>query len=363
VREPRSTDARTHRTDPPNMPLPNYARSCIPFAAFVAASYALPTYAQLSTCVNIPEPAARLACYDAAAGREGAGSRAVPAPDVAGAPPAVGPQTAKPSFLEERWEVGAGEKRGILNLRPHRPIYGLIHWTSDKNDRPSSPTRPFDLSEPVDLDSIEGKIQLSFKTKVAEGLLGTRSDLWFGYSQVSYWQVGNRDQSSPFRETNYEPEATWIVPVDWSLGGLRMRFLGLTLNHQSNGQGGSLSRSWNRLIGEAAAEYGPWSFHVRPWTRVFSSSGEQNDNPDIKDFIGRGELVVAWRRDGHVVTATGRHTLRGDERSRGSLRLDWAFPLAGSLNGHVQVFSGYGLNLIDYNHRQTTIGLGFSFLD
>jgi phospholipase A1/A2 len=348
--------------DSKHMTLPKYARCCIPFVAAVAVSFAAPSHAQLSTCVHIADAAARLACYDGVAGREG-GPAATQVPPVAAAAPATESTTAKPSFLEERWELRPGEKRGVFNLRPHRPIYGLIHWTSDKNEQPSSPTRAFGLAGPVDLDSLEGKIQLSFKTKLAESLLGTRSDLWFGYSQVSYWQIGNRSQSSPFRETNYEPETTLIVPVDWGAGGLRMRFLGLTLNHQSNGQGGSLSRSWNRLIGEAAAEYGPWSFHVRPWTRVFESSGERNDNPDIEDYVGRGELVVAWRRDGHVVSATGRHTLRGDERSRGSLRLDWAFPLAGSLNGHVQIFSGYGLNLIDYNHRQTTIGLGFSFLD
>jgi phospholipase A1 len=332
-------------------------------AAAIAASFAMPSHAQLSTCTSIADPAARLACYDALAGRQSAAPAQTQVPPVDAPAPITEPLAARPSFLEERWELRPADKRGVFNLRPHRPIYGLIHWTSDKNQQPGSPTRAFDLPRPLDLDSVEGKIQFSFKTKLAEGLLGTRSDLWFGYSQVSYWQVGNRDQSSPFRETNYEPEATWIVPVEWGVGGMRMRFLGLTLNHQSNGQGGSLSRSWNRLIGEAAAEYGPWSFHVRPWTRVFESSGNRNDNPDIEDYAGRGELALAWRRDGHVVTATARHTLRTDERSRGSLRLDWAFPLAGSLNGHVQIFSGYGLNLIDYNHRQTTIGLGFSFLD
>jgi phospholipase A1/A2 len=345
------------------MALASQAARAALIAQAAAIGYAVPCHAQLATCVGIADPAARLACYDALAGRE-----ADRPPTSSGAPTPVAPRSdvarrAKPSFLEERWELRAEDKQGVFNLRPHRPIYGLVHWTSDKNARPNSPTRVFDSDQPIDLDSAEGKIQLSFKTKAAEGLLGTPADLWFGYTQVSYWQLGNRRQSSPFRETNYEPEGTLVFPVDWAVGALRVRLLGLTLNHQSNGQGGSLSRSWNRLIGEAAAEYGPWSFHVRPWTRVFESSGERNDNPDIEDYAGRGELSVSWRGRGHVVTAAVRHTLRADERSRGSARLDWAFPLAGSLNAHVQLFSGYGLNLIDYNHRQTTIGIGVSFFD
>ncbi len=319
------------------------------------------SYAQFSSCKQIPDPAARLACYDELARTEpGSDARTPLAPQ---ATSDAGSPAGNATMLEQRWELRPELKRGILNLVPHRPVYGLVHWTSDANDQPFSPTRAFGPVQDIELDRAEGKFQLSFKTKVMESVLGSPGDLWFGYTQVSYWQVGNSRYSSPFRETNYEPEATFVYPLQIGTGDLRLRFASITLNHQSNGRSGSLSRSWNRLIGEAAAEYGPWSFHVRPWTRVLARGGERDDNPDIEDFVGRGELKVVRRAGGHVLSLTGRHSLKSGSRSHGGAQFDWAFPIAGSMNGHVQVFTGYGQNLIDYNHRQTTVGVGVSFFD
>ena len=125
---------------------------------------------------------------------------------------------------------------------------------------PGCPSRHCRPSKSIYLDRTEVKIQLSFKTKVIQDLLATDGDLWFGYTQVSYWQVGNSRYSSPFRETNYEPETMFVYPLQASVGSLNLRFAAIGLNHQSNGRAEPLSRSWNRLIGELAAEVGAWSF-------------------------------------------------------------------------------------------------------
>ena len=333
----------------------DHRRAALPAVLIVAFLCPAIGFAQLSSCARITEAAARLACYDELARKEAERS-----PEVAASPSRVdGAADVAASAIEQRWELRPELQRGIFKLVPHRPVYALVHWTNDPNKSPSSPTRVF--GEQADLNRLESKFQLSFKTKLVQDVITTAGDLWFGYTQVSYWQVDNSRHSSPFRETNYEPEIMFVHPLQAKFGGVDLRFAALGINHQSNGRTEPLSRSWNRLIGQVAAEVGPWSFHVQPWTRVFESGND--DNPDIEDFMGRAEFIIGYRTRGHVLTLTGRHSLRSGARSHGSARFDWAIPITGELNAHLQVFTGYGLNLIDYNHRQTTLGIGFSFLD
>jgi phospholipase A1 len=322
-------------------------------------------HAQPDSCVPIQDDVQRLACYDSVHGRPAAGKD--PAAASAGSrllEPALALPVTAPvaSALERRWELRPDLEQGTFKLLPHQPIYALLHATSSTHNRPSSPSRPPPAGA-IDLNHVEAKLQFSFKSKVWQNIGGSPADLWLAYTQQSYWQVGNSRQSSLFRETDYRPEAILVHPLQADLGSIRLRAVGLSLTHESNGRGEPLSRSWNRLIGDLAFEAGPWELHVRPWARIDRNSGSREDNADIQDYVGRGELVAVYRANRHVVTLAGRHTLKGGDKSRGGVRADWAFPLVGGLNGHLQLGSGYGENLIDYNHRQTTIGLGVSFFD
>lgn len=264
------------------------------------------------------------------------------------------------SYLSRHWELDARARQGTFLFRPHRPTYVLpARYSSDPNDRPHSPTRG--AAPEVGYDNIESKFQLSFKVKFAEGLLSRRVDLWFAYTQQSSWQVYNGAISRPFRETNHEPEIMAVVPVEHGLGPLDMRFLNLGLVHQSNGRSNPDSRSWNRVYVQIGCERRRFALLVRSWYR-FPEDRDKDDNEDIQDYVGRGDLLAVYKSDRNTVAMLTRNSLSTRD-NRASVQLDWSFPVAGRLRGYAQGFAGYGESLIDYNHRQTTVGLGLLLTD
>ena len=204
----------------------------------------------------------------------------------------------------------------------------------------------------------ETTFQISFKSKVAENLFGDNGDLWVGYTQRSMWQIYSQQLSRPFRETNYEPEVMAVFRTNYRLGGWHGRLASVSLNHHSNGRSLPLSRSWNRIIFQAGLERERWTLLLRPWWRIPEDAND-DDNPDINDYYGRGEAVAIYRHGGHEWALTVRHSLRVGH-SHGSVGLEHAFPISSYLKAHINLFHGYGASLIDYNHRQTRIGIGVS---
>ncbi|MFC4728870.1 phospholipase A [Coralloluteibacterium thermophilus] len=352
----------------PRRPLPVALLALAP----LAHAQQLPDPETPEACTAITVDADRLACYDQALGRPDprlqTSRRSAPPLDrdtlFAVRPRAEVAAAARGSRLDSRWELEPESRLGIFNFRAHRPVYLLpVFWSSATNAAPDSPNPRNRVMEPMDLDALETKFQVSFKTKAWQGVFGGVGDLWLAYTQSSRWQVFNTDASRPFRETNYEPEAILAFRTSYNLLGWHGQMLGLGINHQSNGRSDPFSRSWNRVILHAGFERGDWTVTPRLWSRVSESSFEDDDNPDIADYVGRGELQIVRQLGDQELALLLRHTLKGGDASRGAVQLEWTYPIRGSLHGYLQVFHGYGESLIDYNHKATYVGLGVSLLE
>lgn len=259
------------------------------------------------------------------------------------------------------------QKTNLFRIRAYKPIYFLLANHTDRiNFMPSSGNPLNNVPNMQSLDDTELKFQLSFKAKVwhIRKIFGmqTNASLWIAYTQTSRWQFYNTDESRPFRETNYEPEAFVTVPFDSESEKWKGAFWGFGINHQSNGRSLPFSRSWNRFIFQLGIEKENYAIVLRPWWRIEEEAIE-DDNPDIQDFMGRLDLTSVYKKGNHNLSLILRHSLRRNTRNRGSLQFSYAYQLLGHFKLNAQIFSGYGESLLDYNHRQTTFGIGFSLVD
>ena len=337
------------------------------------------------------DKAARLACFDELVKQEAAPAGLAPAPlaTAEAALPVVPPQpvavalaiAADQGCKDKRysetsrfWELESGSDCGTFGIRGFYPISLSVVARSSVNGQPSSSAADHTAATAIDYQRTETRIQVSVRTKIAQGLLtqdgsGLKDSLWFGYTQQSYWQVFSPDLSRPFRSTDHAPEVIYVypstlaLPFDWKL-----RYTGAGLVHQSNGQSLPLSRSWNRVYLMAGFEQtDQWRVQARVWQRIPEGNGN-DDNPGISDTIGRAEMTVGWNLNKeNTLGMTVRNALRQD--GRGSVRLEWLRTLAGdgdhknALRLHTQLFSGYGDSLIDYNVHRTVLSVGLSLVD
>ena len=245
---------------------------------------------------------------------------------------------------------------------PYQPTYILPYtYVDTPNQNPYSP-RLGEASYDSRLLDEEAKYQISFRVPLLSGVLDDRTTLWFGYTQKSFWQVYDTDESAPFRETNYEPEIFLRHRLGWDLGPGELTAVTLGLNHQSNGQSEPRSRSWNRIKGGVSYSYNRWLFMVNPWYRLPEKSSD-DDNPDIEDYLGYADYIAVYKwSDDHVLSAKLLNNLKSDN-NRTSVELGYSFPIGETLKGYIQYYNGYGESLIDYNERIQRIGIGMMLTD
>jgi len=214
---------------------------------------------------------------------------------------------------------------------------------------------PLTWSEDYERSETEVNFQVSVKVQLFN------RNLYFAFTQKSFWQAYNRSESSPFRETNYNPEFFYrfvsfskLLP-DWGMD--------LGVEHESNGQALPLSRSWNRFYVAPYLLRNNDLFYLKLWHR-FSEKDKLSpldpkgdDNPDITDFLGYGEIHYQRRfRKQDRMNLMLRTNIR-EAQGATSFSYDWPSD-SKDMYYRVSLWSGYGESLIDYNHSVTRFGVG-----
>lgn len=336
---------------------------------------AQPAAQSISACASITADTERLACYDRASGRHAEplpAAAAEPVPvalpaDAPAAAPATAAATDTPaqstasaappvSLIDNAWAFDPDASR--YTIRVYRPNYlKVANYTDNPNEAPFKVLFDAVNNPDAELDSTEAEFQISFKARIW-ATEDKRFGVWAAYTQQSQWQLYNEELSRPFRETNYQPELIASYNPDVSFGGFRWSLFNIGYNHQSNGRSDPISRSWDRVIAEFGIERDNFALLIRPW---FITDDGGDDNPDIADYMGHGDITAVYKRNGHSFTLMGRGNVN---TGKGAGRLTWTSPpLLGPLRGYVDAFSGYGQSMIDYNWRQNTIGIGVTLND
>lgn len=241
------------------------------------------------------------------------------------------------------------ENKSSFDLYPYEDNYFLFTKTSGINREAIA-----DQSWAARTRDTEVKFQISLALPLSRGLAGDNSVLGVSYTQYSWWQVFNDDISSPFRETNYEPQLFLAWATDRVIGGgWSLEEVELGLNHHSNGRSNSASRGWNRGYLRLMAQKDNWQVDLKPWFLIGESTPV--NNPEIFKYIGHYRLKVGYRLGNNIFSVKSHYNWHS---GYGGTELSWSYPISSNTRCYTQLFSGYGESLIDYDYNQTRFGIG-----
>jgi len=271
---------------------------------------------------------------------------------------------------------------GKFGLRAYYPNYAIVSYTDQipKGETKYEENSPTPSPDGVGYIHTEVKYQISLRADYVTNWFGF-AQMWTGaYTQTSYWQIFI--DSAPFRETNYKPELFVTFPFFHKADVIGMKGIVFGYKHNSNGQPvnnetnrtrpngpyeDSRSRSWNRFYAKGMFQWGHFYSEVTAWHRI-KEEFATNDNPDLLDYIGQGEVELGYIHKRLLTRLTLRPSFTKGHVT-GELEMSYPVPISDNVFFYFQAFSGfdfhgnyggYGQSLIDYDQKVNQVGFGLS---
>lgn len=263
--------------------------------------------------------------------------------------------------IKREYESLLGARYSLLRHKDTFIMPVVFNWTPNEDLY-----KDYKEVEPNNKDktyykNVEAEFQISFLIPIYRRVFRSEWDFIFAYTHHSWWQIYNNTWSKPFRETNYTPEL-FIRNMDersQNILGFDIIAYDLGYEHQSNGQIQTLSRSWDRAFGRLYTNSKLFYMVLTGWIRL--PSGPRDDNKDIFNYMGIGNIEVAKTLGKHTISfkslILSRHF---------SADIKYTYPWKESLRWYASFQSGYGHSLIEYNRYTQRLGVGItleSFLD
>jgi len=222
------------------------------------------------------------------------------------------------------------------------------------------------LHNAIPYDKKEAEIQVSLKLQVSDNLFGLHEKYYLAYTQQAFWQI--YIDSSPFRESLYNPEGFVVFPISDTKSCLQLRSLKIAIAHKSNGQpntkdipefnGFNLSKSINYFYTTLRLQH---KTLITDFTLQAPLPGPSNlsDNPDIMKYLGYTKAKFTYFYNEHMMSLM----IRGNiDSMKGAVEATYSYPLKKDKSYlYMKLFSGYMESLIDYNRNITKFSIGVSF--
>nr|WP_243451607.1 phospholipase A [Sphingosinicella soli] len=220
----------------------------------------------------------------------------------------------------------------------------------------------------------DAKLQLSFRYRLfghqprelttGGGSREWRAGVYFAYTQRMFWDLSQ--ESIPMSDITFSPELFLraVSPGSTSVGA-PMLGIQAGLRHQSNGEDGADSRSFNTVYVEPSVGFGlgnGWTLTAAP--RLLAYVGSREGNERIARYRGYTGLTLNLKQaDGLGIRTYVQGNIEG---GRGSAEIDVSYSLRRwtSLNLYLysQLYTGYGESLIDYDERNTRLRFGIGIV-
>ncbi|HEX4263863.1 MAG TPA: phospholipase A [Verrucomicrobiae bacterium] len=200
------------------------------------------------------------------------------------------------------------------------------------------------------------EFQLSLKYQIFDftNNYHTLTNLYFAYTQTSYWDLISSDPS--FFDSSYKPSVFIYHP---SILSTESKSVVLDLQggaeHESNGQGGARERSIYTAYFQPTLTFGrPGHLQLTLQPRAWTYFLVGHNNPDIAHYRGYADLLtlLTLKNDPNswVNFQLGTKFRIGDEGSHPGVQIDFRYKIPHfNPTLQMQYFTGYGQTFRQYN--------------